>query len=336
MSNEQIIKADVMQRDIQLIEVRSELGAGTRGASLGVDALRVSALNAGSNYFKAYPSVEIPHENHLLFDEDAYPFAHHIDGIARAYERICDEVKSSLEEGKWPLVLSGDHSSAGGTIAGVKAAYPDKTLGVIWIDAHGDLHTPYTSPSGNVHGMPLGATLGIDALEGLARNEVDRPTQALWEALKQTGGVTPKLDPKHLVQIAVRDTEKEEDALCKRLGIKNFTVEEVREQGVVEIVEAIRSRLAACDIIYITFDVDSLDCNLVSHGTGTPVPNGLTPEEANMLLQTLVQDERVKCLEFCEINPTLDEKKNKMSDVAFDILEQTTAVLNRRLKSVTA
>lgn len=142
-------------KKIKLIEVRSELGAGTCGASMGIDALRVACLDKGCDYFKRFNSISVPDLNYTLFDKDLFPNAHHIDSILSVHKNIANAVEQTLELDMFPLVLSGDHSNAHGTIAGIKASYPDKTLGVIWIDAHADIHSPYTSPSGNVHGMPL-------------------------------------------------------------------------------------------------------------------------------------------------------------------------------------
>src|SRR5512133_3104856 len=152
-------------KNIKLIEVPSEIGAGTRGASLGVDAVKIAALDFMSNFFIHFPSEKVPTENKLLFEPIESPFAKRIGGITTMYERVSKSIQESMKSGFFPVVLSGDHSIAGATIAGIKMAKPNSKLGVIWIDAHADLHTPYTTPSGNLHGMPLSISIGDDNRE---------------------------------------------------------------------------------------------------------------------------------------------------------------------------
>jgi len=318
-------------KKVKLIEVRSELGAGTRGASMGIDALRVACWDKGSDYFKRFNSVSVPDLNYTLFDKDLFPNAHRIDSILTVQKNIANTVEQTIAMDMFPLVLSGDHSNAHGTIAGVKAAYPDKTLGVIWIDAHADIHSPYTSPSGNMHGMPLAAALHIDNLERQI-NEPEPETIFFWNSLKKLGFDGPKLEPKHLVYIVVRDTEEPEDYLMAKHGIKNFTYSEVNAKGIAQIAAEALDRLADCDIIYVSFDVDSLDSKF-SKGTGTPVEVGLTVEQAKELNHLLLQDPRIVCYEMTEINPTLDTE-NTMAENAFDILETATeAILHKESKS---
>src|SRR5690554_8091673 len=201
-------------REIQLIEVKSELGAGTRGASMGVDAIKIAALDFGSRYFKQYPSVEIENENHLLFETTGSSFAKRISGVLTMCERVADEVHKTMDLGKFPIVLSGDHSTAVGTIAGIRRAHPKKRLGVIWIDAHADLHSPYTSPSGNMHGMPLAISLALDNMEH-KKHTPEAKIIDYWEKIKNIGGITPKIAPEDIVFIALRDFEKEEESIIK-------------------------------------------------------------------------------------------------------------------------
>ncbi|MHC2991285.1 arginase [Pontibacter sp. HJ8] len=314
-------------KKIKLIEVRSELGAGTRGASMGVDALRVACWDKGCDYFKRFNSISVPDLNYTLFDKDLFPNAHRIDSILTVQKNISNVVEQTLELDMFPLVLSGDHSNAHGTIAGIKAAYPDKTLGVIWIDAHADIHSPYTSPSGNVHGMPLAMALNLDNLERQI-NDPEPETIFFWNSLKRLGVEGPKLKPEHLIYIVVRDTEEPEDYLMQKHGIKNFTYAELAEKGPDKIASEALERLRDCDIIYVSFDVDSLDSKF-SKGTGTPVEIGLTVDEAKRLNYCLLQDPRIICYEMTEINPTLDTE-NTMAENAFDILETATdAILHR-------
>ena len=314
---------------IKLLEVRSELGAGTRGASMGPDALRVACLNKGSDYFRRFNSVVVPDLNHVLFDKNHFPFAKHIDSIYTVQKGIANAVEQTLRFGEFPLVLAGDHSSANATIAGIKATYPQKTLGVIWIDAHADLHSPYTTPSGNVHGMPLAAALGHNNLRH-QRNQPDAETEFFWQRLQNLGEPGPKLLPEHLVYVVVRDTEEEEDALIAELGIKWIKLPEIKAKGSRQLTREIYQHLRFCDMVYISFDVDSLDSSF-SIGTGTPVEDGLYLSEAENLCQDLLENERVVCFEMVEINPTLDNG-NTMANNAFNILEKATAAIERRLR----
>ena len=314
---------------IKLLEVRSELGAGTRGAGMGIDALRVACLNKGSDYFRRFNTVVLPDLNHVLFDKTPFKFAKHIDSIYTVQKGITATVEQTLRFGEFPLVLAGDHSSANATIAGIKAAYPQKTLGVIWIDAHADLHSPYTTPSGNVHGMPLAAALGVDNLAH-QRNIPDAETEFFWRRLQNLGEPGPKLLPEHLVYVVVRDTEEQEEALIAELGIKWIKLPEIKAKGARQLTREIYEHLRFCDMVYISFDVDSLDSSF-SIGTGTPVEDGLYLSEAENLCQDLLENDRVVCFEMVEINPTLDNG-NTMATNAFNILEKATAAIERRLR----
>jgi arginase len=141
-------------RNIKLIEVPSEIGAGTRGASLGVEAIKVAAMDFMSNFFIHFPSERIPNENKLLYEPIESPYAKRVKGVYSMYEKVSKAVSETLKNNFFPVVISGDHSIAGATIAGIKMAKPKSKLGVIWIDAHADLHTPYTTPSGNLMVCP--------------------------------------------------------------------------------------------------------------------------------------------------------------------------------------
>ncbi|MEQ8624031.1 MAG: arginase [Vicingaceae bacterium] len=307
---------------IQLIQNKSEIGAGTRGSSLGIDALRIASLNQKSDFFSKYETVSIKDQNHLLFEKNRTPSAIRVEGIRKVYSSVADAVKTSYSSNKFPLVLAADHASAGGTIAGIKMANPNKRLGVIWIDAHGDLHSPYTSPTGNVHGMPLATALGEDNLPCQIK-EIKEETKEHWEAMKNLGDINPKILPEDLIFFGVRDTESPENKLMDRLNIKNFKVAECRESGIPAVAKAALEKLSNCDIIYISFDVDSMDSDTVSEGTGTPVPNGFNPKEAQELIEVLLASKKVTCFEMVEVNPTLDTK-NTMAETAFKILENTS------------
>lgn len=311
-------------RDIKLVEVRSELAAGTRGASLGIDALKIASLDKKSNFFTQFDPINVQDANNYLWKGNKFPNAKYIDGVYQVINNVYNTIELLRLDGKFPIVLAGDHSTAAGTIMGIKSAQPEKRLGVIWIDAHADLHTPYTTPSGNMHGMPLAMCAQLDNKECKV-NEVDEKSLQYWERIKSIGGDSPKINPQDIVFISVRDTESPEDHLIKKHNIRNFTTQEVREKGVSTIAAEALDKLKTCDQIYISFDVDSLDSS-ISVGTGTPVENGLTVEEAIELNAELIKDKRVCCWEIVEVNPTLDSE-NLMAENAFEVLEVTTKSL---------
>jgi arginase len=310
--------------NVKFIEVKSEIGAGTRGASMGVDAIKTAALDLGSFVFSRIPSVEIKTENQLLFEAPRHPYAKRAQGVLTVCERVSQEVATSLKKKIFPFVLAGDHSTAAGTIAGIKAAFPESRLGVIWIDAHADLHSPYTTPSGNMHGMSLSISLGEDNSE-CAINHPDKETVESWNKLKGMGDIKPKIQYSDLVFIGLRDMEPEESYLLKKDKVKVFGVPELKRNGVEMIAKETLLYLSACTHIYISFDVDSMD-STISKGTGTPVRNGITEKEAGSLCSRLIQNEKVCCFEICEINPTLDNE-NLMAENTFEILQQVVSRL---------
>ena len=312
-------------KTVKFIEVKSEIGAGTRGASMGVDAIKIAALDYGSNMFKNIESIEIKTENQLLFEFPKTPYAKRIQGLIPIYERLANQVSQTLKKNCFPIVLAGDHSTAGGTIAGIKMAYPKHRLGVIWIDAHADIHSPYTTPTGNMHGMPLAAVLGEDNIQNKI-NTLNKETTDLWGQLKIVGGISPKITYKDLVYISVRDVEPEETYLIKKHKVKTFTTAEVKRNGVEKISRDALAHLNHCNLIYISFDVDSMDSS-ISKGTGTPVRNGITEKEAGSLCVRLVQNEKVCCFEICEVNPTMD-KENLMAENTFEILQKVVSQIS--------
>lgn len=308
-------------KKIKIIEVTSELGAGTRGASLGPAAVRYADLNKGRYRISKFNSSKVSDVNYVLGKQTPYVFGKNIDSIAQVIDSIALEVERSLSEGDFPVILSGDHSNAAGTIAGVKNYYHDKTVGVVWIDAHADIHTPFTTPSGNVHGMPVAASLGINN-EEMAINEPDEDTIAYWNDIKQAGSkaITPKITPNDIVFIDIRDLERQEWDIIDKLDIEFYTPKEVQEIGIEKIAKQTLEYLSHCDVIYISFDVDSLDPS-VSEGTGTPYPDGLKLHEAKTLLYNLLKDPKAKVFEITEINPLLD-KENKMAKAVLELLEE--------------
>ncbi|MCB0763680.1 MAG: arginase [Flavobacteriales bacterium] len=311
--------------ELRLIEAASEIGAGKRGASMGMAALRVAAWKLGSELFGHAEESILRDENDVLYEDDTSHNAHHIDGLIRFESDLAYEVYKYLRNNIFPIVVGGDHSIAIGSVSGTKMAFPDQRVGVIWVDAHADLHTPWTTPSGNVHGMPLALLMQI---EKKGRNNPQVYTMDIWDRLRKIGTNGPKLLPADLVFIGLRDYEPEEEAILKEFGIKVITVEELRNGGAEATVAETLTYLKACDRIHVSFDVDSLDPS-VSVGTGTPVPNGLTTAEASTLLQGFCRDPRTVTLDVVEINPSLDTN-NAMAEATLGILEPLFPILRSR------
>jgi arginase len=311
-------------KNIKLIEVPSEIGAGTRGASLGVEAIKIAALDFMSNFFVHFPSEKVETENHLLFEPIQSPYAKRISGVLTMIDRVAKSVKEAIHNNFIPVVLSGDHSTSAGTIAGLKLAKPKSRLGVVWIDAHGDLHTPFTTPSGNMHGMPLSASIGEDNRE-CEMHEPDQKTIKEWEQIKNYGKINPKVLPEDIVFISIRDFEKEEKHLIDKYGMKVISTNELRRKGAESVVRSSLRFLSECTDIYVSFDVDCLDSS-ISKGTGTPVHNGLREREAEDLVSKFMQNRKICCFEITEVNPTLD-KENLMAEIAFNILQRSVNVL---------
>ena len=316
-----------MSEKIKIIQVKSEIGAGTRGASLGVEAIKIASLDLKSNFFRENESIEVENVNELLFNSAEHAYAKFIDGVLIMEERVCLEVYEQIYDDFFPMVIAGDHSTAFGTIAGIKKANPKIRLGVIWIDAHADFHTPFTTPSGNMHGMTLAMACDIDNLECKV-NDPKGETLEYWEQIMNVGIPGAKIYPEDIVFISVRDLEKPENYLINKYGITNFTPEDVKRMGPLAVAQEALKLLDHCDSIYVSFDVDSLDSR-ISAGTGTPVPNGLTVAEAKTLNVEFAKDPKVCAWEIAEVNPTLDSQ-NSMAENAFEILEAVARAIAAR------
>jgi arginase len=315
-----------MEKAIKLIKNRSDIGAGTRGSDMGIDAIEIAAINQNSDYFNQFEFEDVKTHNESIYDKNKSTSAKRIEHVVEQCTRVCNAVKKNLNDNFFPIVLSGDHSSALGTISGIKAVYPEQTLGVIWIDAHADLHSPYTSPSGNIHGMPLSAAIADDNLS-CQNNEVPPETQQHWENMKNIGYQGAKILAENLVYFGVRDTEEAEDKQIEKLKIRNYMVAEMRYRGLEKCVTEALSKLSHCDRLYISFDVDSMDCDMISYGTGTPVPKGFDQYEIIAIINQIIESKKVVCIEFVEVNPLLDTKGNKMAETAFEVLEAITSTL---------
>ncbi len=339
--------------EVQLIELKSEISAGTRGASRSIDALIMASLNLKLkedlrrekdwnadewtyeevekreakyedrdmpwNFFKFRKRINVPNRNELVYEPVRYRWAKRIEGLIDVYNNMVNALQPVVKmDDQFPVVLAGDHGTAGATIKGIKKAFPEARLGVIWIDAHGDLHSPYTTPSGNMHGMPLCIALSEDNLEH-KRRELATKTFEKWEELKNIGFEGPAVLPEDIVLLGVRSLEYQERALIEERGINMVHIREVRERGAYRAANYAMDLLANCDLVYVSFDIDSID-NTISSGTGTPVPDGLFPEEARGLLNRLVVHPKVCCVEIVEVNPFLDPHGNRTGEIAFDLL----------------
>ncbi|NEO35278.1 MAG: arginase [Moorea sp. SIOASIH] len=321
---------------IALIEVDSELGAGTRGQSMGTAALREAAIQKqaarmhAENGVLSLDSLQVQTENWADALGHKHQYAKYIHKLYQVLSRTTDVVAQTLQEGLFPVVLGGDHSTAAGTIAGIKKAFPNHRLGVVWIDAHADIHSPYTTPSGNMHGMPLAMATATDNLAKQI-NDLDSDTVKLWNLCQRLGladGANFSIED--LVYIAVRDTEEAEDHLIETHQILNMTSEHVRTLGADVVAQRCLEKLEGVDLIYVTFDVDSMD-STICMGTGTPAPNGIFVKEACLLNETLVKDPRVCCWEICEINPLLDTL-NTMVENSLGIFETVVDAIANRLE----
>jgi len=308
---------------VGLVEVDCDLGAGIAGAGAGIELLRGEVLRQQD------PSTRMTASASEVGTGTATPHARHIEAITRVMVDAAHLVAATLEQGLFPIVLAGDHSTAAATIAGIRRAHPGDRLGVIWIDAHADLHSPFTTPSGNMHGMPLAIAAAHDNLPE-AINDPDTITRQLWRQLQELGGSQgPALDLADLIYIAVRDTEPAEDATLASHAIPVVRTEQVRREGPDAAARRCLEYLAAVDRIYVSFDVDALDSSICK-GTGTPVPGGLWADEAEAILRRLLADPRVCCWEICEINPHLDTL-NTLAEVSLGIFKGALEKLAERL-----
>lgn len=286
---------------LNIITISSDFGAGKKGAYKGPKAV-LDHLNNFS--FEVNHISIVPNQDGTVLETD---FAKNANLIVDLQEKAINEIKPCFAGPKaFNLIISGDHSNGHLGISAVKEAYPDKNIGVIWIDAHADLHNPGTTPSGNMHGMPLAMALGID-INANHKNKLDQNELMLWKRLTHIGasGICPKIKPENLVFIELRDFETEEEELINQFQIKTFTPDLRKNLGVKSIAKLALEHLSACDLIYVSFDVDSMDPS-VSKGTGTPVEGGLTEKEAIELLAQFTNEPKLIALEFTEINPDLD------------------------------
>jgi arginase len=305
-------------KNVEIITIESDFGAGKKGAKLGPQAF---LKNINSAWKSKIPITRV--ESNHLFEEEPHPgnYAKNIQAILSVQEQAIAVITEVAQKGSFPWIISGDHSNGLAGISAYRELYPNNRLGVIWIDAHADLHTPFTSPSGNMHGMPLAAALGLSK-KTLSKNEVDKTALMYWDALINLGNkkLSPKLNPSEIVFLELRDLEVEEIDILKDLDILHYVPQERKEMGIAKVIAEVADHLKNCHHILISFDVDSLDPT-VSFGTGTPVPGGLLRQEAVELLVGLLKLPNLFAFEITEINPLLD-RITPMEEVAASLIEE--------------
>lgn len=273
---------------LSLIGVPIDLGASLRGSNLGPDAIRYAGIKERLERI----GYEVKDEGDILVEREKAVTVEgsnlkNLNVIVDTNERLCKKVDEVMKAGRFPVVLGGDHCIALGTIKGVLHNKPK--LGVIWFDAHGDINTAETSPSGNIHGMPVASLLGLGS-----------------EELYKVGGEEYKLDKSNFVYIGSRDLDAGERATMKELGMHVFTMHEVDNLGIKKVVEeAIRIASDGTDGIHVSFDMDVLDPE-VAPGTGTKVKGGMGYREAHFSLELVAKSEKLVSVEFVEVNPLLD------------------------------
>ena len=302
-----------------IITIRSDIGAGFRGADQGVAELLDLFAKSGIS-----DQIEKRDCDVSFADGFTSLYAKNIEQVLHICEAVYVEVCDSLMSGHFPVLISGDHSSATGTIAGIKKAKPDSRLGIIWVDAHADLHSPYTSFTGNMHGMTLAASLGMDNRSCLFRNP-DNMTLDFWDCFKHIGGMTEKIKPSDIVYVTLRDLEEQESHIIEKYDIRNFTTKELRDKKEKVLGTLILEYLKDCTDIYLSFDTDSLEGSIFK-GTGLPVNNGIMPKEAEELIGIILEDPKVICFEITELNPRFDVN-HVTTNMVYHILEKALSVL---------
>jgi arginase len=302
-----------------IITVCSDSGAAFRGSDRGVAELLDLFAKSGIS-----DQIEKRDCDVSFAEGFTSVYAKNIEKVLHICEAVCEEVCKSLISGHVPILISGDHSSAAGTIAGIKKAKPESRLGIIWVDAHADLHSPFTSYSGNMHGMTLAASLGVDNKACLFRAP-DKMTLDFWDCFKHIGNMSEKIRPSDIVYVTLRDLEQQESHIIEKYGIRNFTTEELRDTKEKALGPLILEYLKDCTDIYLSFDTDSLEGS-ISKGTGLPVDGGIMPTEAEELIGIILKDPKLTCFEITELNPSFDVN-HATTIMVYHIFEKALNVL---------
>ncbi len=282
-----------MPQKVRIIGVPMDLGQSRRGVDMGPSALRVAGLQARikqlGHTVEDIGNISVKQAEEMHYGEK---HAKYLNEISETCKVLAETVQKSLDEGFLPLVLGGDHSIAVGVMSGVSAHFrkKEKQIGYVWLDAHGDMNTPDSSPSGNIHGMPLASVMGFGAPE-------------LVELL----GFKPKVEPQNVVLIGIRDLDGQEKRLVKKSGVHVFTMRDIDERGMREVMsEALKFATDDTDGIAVSLDMDFVDPS-DAPGVGTPVRGGVTYREAHLAMEMITDSEAMASLEVVEINPVIDE-----------------------------
>jgi len=283
-----------MPRPVHIIGVSLDLGGNRRGVDMGPSAFRIAGLGErltalGMSVVDAGDLVAPIPEIKSVGD----PTKKYVRDIARVCERLYKTSLGVLEKGALPLVLGGDHSLAAGSVAATAdfVRRDGKPLGLIWVDAHGDMNTPATSESGNVHGMPLAALLGSEPAE-----------------LARIGGFSPKVTPDRTVLIGIRNLDEREKERIRESGVRVYTMKEIDRGGIASIVEqAIAVAGKDTGGVHVSFDLDVCD-PAIAPGVGTPVKGGLNYREAHMVMEIVADSGLLRGLDLVEVNPILDDR----------------------------
>jgi arginase len=290
---------------IAIIGAPLDLGAGRRGVDMGPSAVRVANLNArlASLGYAVEDHGNVPVEQAEAAPE-GHPRAKYLPQIAATCQRLALQVAETLSGGGVPLVLGGDHSVAVGTVSGVSHFFRERQqrVGLIWLDAHADINTPDSSPSGNVHGMPLACIVG----EGPAE-------------LTELFGYKPKVAPGNVVIVGLRDVDQTEKPHVRQFGVHAFTMRDIDERGMRSVMEeAIALASAGTEGFHVSLDMDFVDPK-DAPGVGTPVRGGATYREAHLAMEMICDSRRMVSMEVVEVNPVIDES-NRTADLAVELV----------------
>lgn len=294
-----------INKRIGLVGFPMDLGQDRRGVDMGPSAIRYANLEEKLEKlgYKVtdFGDIEIPI---LETQKVKNPKLKYLPEIAKTSKILAKKVEQLLVKNYFPLIIGGDHATAIGSIAGISSycRKKKKTLGIIWIDAHSDMNTEETTPSGNIHGMPLAVSLGLG-----------------HKSLTQINGFAPKVDIRNVVMIGIRDVDYYEAQTIKKLNLNVYTMTEVDKIGIHRIVTKVLNDFKnKVDHIHISFDMDGVDPDYAK-GVGTPVPGGLTYRESQLLMELVADCGCMNSLEMLEVNPILDTK-NRTANLATDLI----------------
>jgi arginase len=292
--------------NVHLIGVPMDLGSGRRGVDMGPSAIRIAGINECirelGNKVLDEGDIDIKNVEELHVGDLK---ARYLKEIARALKLLSKKVEKIMVRRGFPLILGGDHSIAVGTISGI-ASYckrKRKKLGLLWIDAHGDLNTPATSPSGNVHGMPLASVLGIGPRD-----------------LTGIGGAFGKVDPFNVALVGLRSLDEGEKKRIAQIGINVYTMTDIDRQGIHRVMKKALAKVThGTDFVHVSLDLDAVDPTVAS-GVGTPVKGGLDYREAHLIMELISEAKVMTSLEVVEVNPILDTR-NASAEFAVELVQ---------------